>query len=105
VTLQCAAARVPMALLLLLLLLLLRRECKHDMTQHIHSSNNNGFAHSNRYNHNASAGDVACGSDVMTADEFKATCGVDVGSSSPRLPSEDEIVGMVRSWLGMRTIR
>lgn len=33
--------------------------------------------------------------------EFKAKCGVDVGTSVARRPGVDEIDAMVRSWLGM----
>lgn len=62
--------------------------------------------HSNTvYNHNATAPDVLCGSDGLSAAEFRAACGVDVGTTSPQKPSNAEIEQMVRHWLGMATAR
>lgn len=56
--------------------------------------------HSNTvYNHNATSGDVACGQEQFAAVDFKAKCGVDVGTSSATLPSDAQISSWVRRWL------
>ena len=53
------------------------------------------------FNHNESTGDVACGQDQLSAAEFNAICGVDVGTSSSTIPSDAAIATMIRQWLSM----
>ena len=57
------------------------------------------------YNHNASAGDVACGQQQLSAAAFASACGVDVGTSTDKLPSLQAIAAWVREWLSMKQAR
>ena len=54
------------------------------------------------YNHNASAGDVACGQQQLSAAAFASACGVDVGTSTAKLPSLNTIAVWVREWLSVK---